>query len=155
VASDCCPYLYHLQEKFADLLLPLGIGSRIWWRSIHAQPVQARESMSEHAPTHEYLCHTCYIGQRTWSAAMPKGYEDVESLKSLEARHRQLNDPTAIHYITKDSWALRKHKLWNWCSHHDWVRKLPWPTHQPLSFEQKQQLACTDCLFAKRRPLYV
>jgi hypothetical protein len=50
---------------------------------------------------------------------MPEGYEDVDSLKSLEARHKQLNGATAVHRITKDSWALRRDEIWVWCSHDD------------------------------------
>jgi hypothetical protein len=132
-----------------------GLGTKLWWRSMHAQSLQARESMSEEAPAHEYLCHGCYIKQRSWSAAMPKGYEDVTTLESLIARKEQLDGTILEHSNSKDATALRRDRLWYWCSQHVWVRKLPWPTHQPLLFEEKQQLGCTDCLHSKRRPLYL
>jgi hypothetical protein len=51
MTSDCFLHLYHLQEKYAESPLPLGIRLRIWWKSIHTQFLQARESMSKEAPT--------------------------------------------------------------------------------------------------------
>jgi hypothetical protein len=86
---------------------------------------------------------------------MPEGYEDVNSLKSLKARQKQLVVATVGDSIKKDDWLVREERIWGWCSRHNWIRELPWPTHKPLLFEQKQQLACTDCLYAKRRPLYL
>jgi hypothetical protein len=86
---------------------------------------------------------------------MPEGYEDVTTLKSLKACKKRLDGTIIGHSDSKDATALRRDRLWYWCFRHVWVRKLPWPTHQPLVFEQKQQLGCTDCLHSKRRPLYL
>lgn len=84
---------------------------------------------------------------------MPEGYEDVNSYKTLVARRNQLDGTNVKVNIQKDETKSRKQKIFVWCRSHDWIRQLPWPTHQPLSFEQKMELHCTNCLWAKRRPL--
>lgn len=125
-------------------------GVKLWWKSKAVLSGESQVNMSKEA---QYLCHSCYTKQRPWSEVMPEGYEDVNSLKALVARRNQLDGTSVEINLQKDETLSRKEKIVAWCRNHDWVRQLPWPTHRPLLFEQKMELRCTNCLYAKRRPL--
>lgn len=83
---------------------------------------------------------------------MPQGYEDVDSLESLIAHKQQLDGAVAQSDFSKDDANLRSARIFGWCRH-DWIRRLPWPTHQPRFFEQKAELRCTTCDRGKRMPM--
>jgi len=123
---------------------------RLWWKSEGVLSGETHADVSQEA---QYLCHTCYTKQRPWSEVMPEGYEDVNTLKALIARKTQLDGATVETKFGRDDKLVRSQDISYWCRHYDWVRSLPWPTHRPLLLEQKTELRCTDCLWAKRRPL--
>lgn len=70
-----------------DVALKKRGGAKLWWRtkSAHPKPVVGDEQADI------YLCHACYTQKRDWSAVMPDGYEDVETLDGLLARKQQLD----------------------------------------------------------------
>jgi len=121
-------------------------GTKLWWRtkSAHSNPVLGDDQADS------YLCHACYTQKRDWSAVMPEGYEDVETYDGLLARKQQLESEFTLSDLCIDESARRGKRIWAWCQL-DWIRKLPWPTHQPLLFEQKAELKCTKCDRGKRR----
>jgi len=125
-------------------------GMKLWWQSKSALLGETQADVSKEA---QYLCHRCYTKQRPWSEVMPEGYEDVNTLKTLVARRNQLDGAIVKVNLQRDETKLRRYKISNWCWAHDWIRQLPWPTHQPQFFEQKMELHCTDCLWSKRRAL--
>lgn len=125
-------------------------GMKLWWQSKSALLGETLADVSKEA---QYLCYRCYTKQRPWSEVMPEGYEDVNTLKTLVARRNQLDGATVKVNLQRDETKLRRYKISNWCWAHDWIRQLPWPTHQPQFFEHKMELHCTNCLWSKRRAL--
>lgn len=52
-------------------------GLKLWWAMF-----------SDSEP--RYLCHKCYCTTRDWKDVMPKGYEEVKTIKEVKARKEQL-----------------------------------------------------------------
>lgn len=81
---------------------------------------------------------------------MPDGYEHVKTTDELMSRKNQLDDAANEDNLGRDDFIVRRRNIDSWCRTNDWIRELPWPTHQPLLFEQRQGLRCADCLRAER-----
>jgi len=146
------PLVYHepVEHYCHGCQLVRRNGMKLWWQSKSALLGETQADVSKEA---QYLCHSCYTKQRPWSEVMPEGYEDINTLKTLVARRNQLDGATVKVNLQRDETKLRRYKISNWCWEHDWIRQLPWPAHQPQFFEQKMELHCTTCLWAKRRAL--
>lgn len=65
-------------------------GARLWWRKRNAGNSDSAESEGSLDKSDEYLCLKCYVSSRTRFEALPEGYEDVENIKDVVARKRQL-----------------------------------------------------------------
>jgi len=50
-----------------------------WWKSLNSE---------------DYLCNRCYTTSADWSGIMPKGYEDIETIKGLVQRRKELSAST-------------------------------------------------------------
>jgi hypothetical protein len=38
-----------------------------------------------------YLCHSCYVPRENWQNVLPRGFEDVKSIRELIARKKKLD----------------------------------------------------------------
>lgn len=142
------PVLYHepVEHQCDRCHLVRRDGPMIWWMNNDALSSKTHADSSKEA---QYLCNRCYIDQRPWSAVMPHGYEHVKTKKELIARKKQLDDAANEKGLERDDFVIRRRRINFWCRKYDWIRKLPWPTYQPLFFEQRQGFRCTDCLHAE------
>lgn len=127
-------------------------GARIWWRAKPARCEEISTPVLGEGQANSYLCHSCYSMKRDWSAVMPEGYEDVETLNDMTARKKELDGTDASTDMSMDDSFRRRATVKRWC-HHNWVQELPWPTHQPLLLDQKTELGCATCDRAKYLPM--
>ncbi|THY82167.1 hypothetical protein D6C93_09299, partial [Aureobasidium pullulans] len=113
-------------------------GSYLWW--------QAKREMAETGvDADSYLCRECYVPKDDWRAAMPQGYEDVNTYHELKARKERLGVTGAAEHMGLDDRIQRKNMIRSCCSHPR-VRELPWKTYRPVYFEDPASKTFTTSL---------
>lgn len=69
-------------------------GRQLWWRRKADATSRDRQALEDGRKSDEYLCHHCYVQQGHFDA-LPKGYEDVRTLKDMAARKKQFDQLAA------------------------------------------------------------
>jgi hypothetical protein len=59
-------------------------GIKFFWKKIHSSPTEADS----------WLCHSCYVPRSDWKEAMPRGYEDLTTIKKIAKRRKELGHGT-------------------------------------------------------------
>ncbi|THX23243.1 hypothetical protein D6D12_08557 [Aureobasidium pullulans] len=118
-------------------------GLNLWWQAKRDVPETGTDAGS-------YLCHGCYVPKDNWRAAMPQGYEDVNTYDELKARKKRLGVTGAAEHVAVDDRIRRRVKIRSWCLQ-PWVRDLPWKTYRPVYFENPAQFECATCDYARIR----
>jgi hypothetical protein len=88
-------------------------GLKLWWRrgkTVEEEEaeeedevfVQGQESEEDDdkEKSGDYLCHACYVRTRSRFEILPEGYEDVETLKDIVARKKQLDETATASIVT-------------------------------------------------------
>lgn len=69
-------------------------GMQLWWRRKRDDASRHHRVLEDGDKSDEYLCHSCYVKQGHFDA-LPKGYEDVKTIKDIIARKKQFDDLVA------------------------------------------------------------
>lgn len=118
-------------------------GSYLWWQAKRDVPETGTAAGS-------YLCHGCYVPKGNWRAAMPQGYEDVNTYDEMKARGKRLGVTGVAEHMALDDRIQRTVSIQSWCLR-PWVRDLPWKTYRPVYFENPAQLKCATCDFVRTK----
>ncbi|THV90039.1 hypothetical protein D6D26_09557, partial [Aureobasidium pullulans] len=112
-------------------------GLNLWWRAKRDVPETGTDAGS-------YLCHGCYVPKDNWRAAMPQGYEDVNTYDELKARKKRLGVTGAAEHMALDDRIRRRVKISHGASNLGY-------TYRPVYFEDPAQFECATCDYARIR----